>query len=203
MTMVSNGDDGDASKDSGLQNVAKFPRLEKFSLNELDNVGMLLLAQAKDRLGDMQSSRAGSDDVERETTRVFKLEMTLETLQAEVVDDECSSEVLEINKEIAIMDEIIPILNACVDFVNAMSRKIPIHLQVPAPKVPPPNAEISQVPDSCSACGLLMYDEEAMGYSYSPANMLTTFIVLPTLLAERENAWLQVVVMSSLIISRN
>ncbi|MCO5583602.1 hypothetical protein L7F22_037515, partial [Adiantum nelumboides] len=90
--------------------------------------------------------------------------MTLETLQAEVVDDDCSSEILEINREIAMMDEIIPILNARVDFVNDMKhRKILVHLQVPVPKVPPPNAEILQVLDSCSACGLLMYDEEALG----------------------------------------
>ncbi|MCO5594608.1 hypothetical protein L7F22_048641, partial [Adiantum nelumboides] len=89
------------------------------------------LAQAKDRLGELQSSGAGSADVERETARVFKLEMTLETFQAKVVDDDCSSE-------------------------------------VPAPKVPPPNAEISQVHDSSSACGLLMYDEEALGIFILP-----------------------------------
>ncbi|MCO5605908.1 hypothetical protein L7F22_060094 [Adiantum nelumboides] len=47
MTMVSNVDDGDASKGSGLLNVAKFPRLGNFSLNELDNVGMAVaLSQA-------------------------------------------------------------------------------------------------------------------------------------------------------------
>ncbi|MCO5590863.1 hypothetical protein L7F22_044838 [Adiantum nelumboides] len=120
------------------------------------------LAQAKDQLGELQSSGAGSANVERETVRVFKLEMTLETLQAELVDNDCSSEVLEINREIAMMDEIIPILNARVDFVNMKRRKSPVHLQVLAPKVPPPNAEILQVPDSCSACGLLMYDEEAL-----------------------------------------
>ncbi|MCO5584414.1 hypothetical protein L7F22_038340 [Adiantum nelumboides] len=210
MTMVSNVDDGDASKGSGLLNVAKFPSLGNFSLNELDNVGMAValsqanalthyqeackkrdvmqvnmhrnegemsiiqsvtkqLVQAKDRLGELQSSRAGSVDVDRETTRIFKLEMTLETLQAEVVDNDCSSEVLEINREIAMMDEIIPILNARVNFVNDMKRKkSSFHLQVPAPKVPPPNAEIWQVPDSCNACGMLMYDEEVLGIFILP-----------------------------------
>ncbi|MCO5578844.1 hypothetical protein L7F22_032691 [Adiantum nelumboides] len=95
--------------------------------------------------------------------------MTLKTLQAEVVDNDCSSELLEINREIAMMDEIIPILNARVKFVNAMKRrKSPIHLQILAPKIPPPKAEILQVCDSNSACGLLMYDEEALGIFILP-----------------------------------
>lgn len=210
MTVVSNVEDGDASKGPGLQNVAKFFRLGNLSLNELDDVGKAValsqenaltqyhekckkrdamqanvhrnegamsiiqsvtkqLAQAKHRLGELQSSGAGSADVDRERARLFKFQMTLETLQAEVGDDDCSSELLEINREIAMMDEIIPIHNARVDFVNAMKRrKSPVHLQVPAPKVPPPNAEITQVPDSCSACGLLMYDEEALGIFILP-----------------------------------
>ncbi|MCO5573679.1 hypothetical protein L7F22_027452, partial [Adiantum nelumboides] len=42
MTMVSNVDDGDVSKGFGLQNVAKFSRLGNFSLNELDNVRMVV-----------------------------------------------------------------------------------------------------------------------------------------------------------------
>ncbi|MCO5606075.1 hypothetical protein L7F22_060262, partial [Adiantum nelumboides] len=143
------------------KNVAKFPRLGNFSLNELDNVGIAValnqantlthyqeacrkrdamqgnghqnegamsiiqfvtkqLAQAKDPVGELQSSGVGSADVERETARVFKLEMTLEALQAKVVDDDCSSELLELNREIEMMDKIIPILKARVEFVNAM-----------------------------------------------------------------------------------
>ncbi|MCO5568688.1 hypothetical protein L7F22_022387 [Adiantum nelumboides] len=42
MTVVSNVDDGDASRGFGLQNEAKFPSRGKFSLNELDNVGMVV-----------------------------------------------------------------------------------------------------------------------------------------------------------------
>ncbi|MCO5612408.1 hypothetical protein L7F22_066675 [Adiantum nelumboides] len=146
MTMVSNVDDGDASKDSCLLNVAKFPRLGIFSLDELDNVGMAVALSQANALTHYQEA------CKKEIARVFKLEMTVETLQAEVVNNDCSSEVLEINREIAMMDEIIPILNARVAFVNDMKRnKSRVRLQVPVPKVPPPNAEMSQVPDSCNA----------------------------------------------------
>ncbi|KAI5068562.1 hypothetical protein GOP47_0016907, partial [Adiantum capillus-veneris] len=48
MTMVTNVDDGDASRGSGLHNAAKFSRLGNLSLRELDDVGMAVaLSQAK------------------------------------------------------------------------------------------------------------------------------------------------------------
>ena len=127
------------------------------------------LAQAKDQLGKLQSSGADTVDVEKAKARVFKLDMTLETLQAEVGDGDCSEELLEINAKILGLEKNLPIVNARVDFVKAMQRRRSrIQLQVPPPKVPPFNSDVLQVPDSCSACGLLMYDEEALGIFILP-----------------------------------
>ncbi|MCO5605663.1 hypothetical protein L7F22_059846 [Adiantum nelumboides] len=61
MTMVSNVDDGDASKGFGLQSVAKFPRLGKFSLNELDNVGMVVALNQANALTHYQEACKNQD----------------------------------------------------------------------------------------------------------------------------------------------
>ena len=78
------------------------------------------LAQAKHQLEELQSSGADIANVERAKAWVIELDMMLETLQIEVGDCDCSAELLEINAEIVRQEENITILNACVDFVNAM-----------------------------------------------------------------------------------
>lgn len=84
-------------------------------------------------------------------------------------DGDCSGLSLETNADIVMLEENLPIVNARIDFVKAMQcKRSPIHLQVLPPKVPSSNAEKLQVPDSYSACGLLMYDEEALGIFILP-----------------------------------
>ena len=55
------------------------------------NSVMTQLAQAKHQFGELQSFGVDIADVERAKARVFKLDMVLETLQAEVGDDDYSA----------------------------------------------------------------------------------------------------------------
>ena len=95
--------------------------------------------------------------------------MTLETLQADIEYEDCSDALVLMQKEVELKESKLKLRNAQMDFVAAMQRrKGSVLLQVPPPKPPTGVVEINAADDSCSACGVLMYDPNALGVFMLP-----------------------------------
>ena len=75
------------------------------------------LENAKACLQDLQSSATDGPDVQREKTRIIKLEMTLETLQADIEYEDCSDALVLMQKEVELKESKLKLRNAQMDFV--------------------------------------------------------------------------------------
>lgn len=124
------------------------------------------IAAARDRLQDLESVNADSSHVELQRTRVVTLEITLETLRSEVeyVDSDDA-----VQREFDRKESKAKLIGAQVDFVRYMqTKKSRVLLQVPVPKVPTGEASVHGLDRSCIACGVPMFDDEALGVFMLP-----------------------------------
>ena len=133
-----------------------------------------LRRQLQDAEAEVQEAEKGPDaqdagKLQVLRSRVDTLTLTIHTLAGVVVDivpDGARSAALE-QLELAQQRE--ALVRAQLDFIKSMqAKRSKVLLCVPTPKLPPVDMGSSDTRSICSACGLVMYDEDGLGMFVLP-----------------------------------
>lgn len=110
-------------------------------------------------------------DVEKLKNYIQRLSLTIQTLEGEVVDNTFTGALARAQEQHEFTKEKEKFARAQLDFVRSMqAKRNTVLLCVPPPKVSPVDMGTFDQHKSCSACGLLMYDDNALGMFMLPCN---------------------------------
>ncbi|MCO5593124.1 hypothetical protein L7F22_047130 [Adiantum nelumboides] len=174
-----------------------FKKLELLQVDVHQNEGAnLLVENLRGQLKDAEDAllkAEGSGDavdamkVEQLKNTVSRLSLTLQTLQV-VVEEKAPLDAMDSAlNERDFTQEVEECAQARMDFVKTMQvKRSTFLLSAPMPKVPPVGMGILPLDKVCSACGLTMYDDDALGMFLLPCNHAFHMYCFGHLVASKE-----------------
>ncbi|MCO5562732.1 hypothetical protein L7F22_016364 [Adiantum nelumboides] len=158
-----------------------FKKLELLQADVHQNEGAnLLMNKLRGQLKDEEATLLKAEDsvdvvdamhVEELKNTVGRLSLTLQTLQVVVEEKAPLDAMASALKERDFTQEVEECAQVRVDFVRSMQvKRSTVLLSAPPPKVPPVDMGTLPLDKVCSACGLMMYDDDALGMFLLPCN---------------------------------
>ena len=151
-------------------------KLEGKKANLHRNEGAMALIQSLTKQLEAARARLQEAELLEDTSqvqslqkRVANLVISLETVGVDFEYVDCADALDMAHIEAEMKQSNAKLKGAQLEFVKDMqSRKSPVLLQVPPPKVPKLEAKCDGVTSCCSACGVAMFDDEVLGIFMLP-----------------------------------